>query len=185
MIMAARKRARRTAFAIEQQRRWQQAEAASPVTRDQLNALIDHLSERVLAVGHDGTFDLTRTWLTLHALPAEPVLEFLRTHHASCDFDVFCHCDPCALFGPTPDRLARMPVDRPTLEALQDFLDKRVSREGCDNTTRFTEEWLTTHHLPVASTLTALLAQGGGCDCEVVMNVEPERVYPPSGAGAA
>jgi hypothetical protein len=70
-----------------------------------------------------------------------------------------------------------MPIPREALEALIDDVDKRVRAAGCDHSRRFTREWLAQRGYPVYPSEFALIALGGGCDCEVVMNVEPENIY--------
>jgi len=173
---ADNKQARKRAVAQEQQRRWRQAETNAPLTRAELEELIVYLSDRVLEA-HDGTFTFTEAWLAGKSLAPEPVLGFLRANHAECDFEVF-YADPHLLFGPTPARLARIPIDEIDLASLREAVDDRVRGQGCDHSVRFTRQWLIDNRFPAAPTLSALLAQGGGCDCEVAMNAQPHKFYP-------
>jgi hypothetical protein len=177
MSKASRKEARRAAARDEVARRRRQAEAESPLTRAQLDALLAHLSEAIDAGGHDGTFALTERWLLHQGIDASPVLAFLRGRRIDCDFQMLLDADPHQLFGPTPERLARMPIAREILAALIEHVDGACVRVGCDHTLRHTRAWLQERGLPVAATLTALLAQGGGCDCEAVLNVDLDRIY--------
>ncbi len=73
-----------------------------------------------------------------------------------------------------------MPIDEPQLHELMDYIDIRIRKDGCDNTLRWTEEWLSENSLPVSLTVGSLIALGGGCDCEVILNVEPNMIYPNS-----
>jgi hypothetical protein len=172
------KRDRRKAAAQEQERRWRANEGASPLSRELLDSLLDHLAERIVSDGHDGTFRHTLAWLSTNGIDPNPVVTFLQSHRWEDDFAVAISGDPCVLFGPTPERLARMPIARGALEELVAWVDEKCRAEGCDNSRRFTREWLQKRGLPVAPTELALLAQGGGCDCEVVLNVHPEMIYP-------
>lgn len=45
----------------------------------------------------------------------------------------------------------------------------------CDHTLTHTRAWLEAHHKPLRENLRALDAQGGHCDCEVLLNVSPAR----------
>jgi hypothetical protein len=172
------KRNRKRAVFEERTRRWRSNEAASPLSRELLTELLDYLAEHIVADGHDGTFGHTLAWLSTKGLDPSPVTTFLQSHRWTDDFAVAISGDPCLLFGPTPERLARMPIERKALEELLSWLDEKCQASGCDNTRRFTREWLQKRGLPVATTEFALLAQGGGCDCEVVLNVDPENIYP-------
>lgn len=57
-------------------------------------------------------------------------------------------------------------------------VDLLVSESGCDHTLRHTRTWLTGRGLPAPPTEFALRALGGYCDCEVVLNVQAEFIYP-------
>ena len=64
-----------------------------------------------------------------------------------------------------------------SLESLFDYLDAEIGSR-CDGTHRLTREWAVQHSLDDLETeaLLALLAKHGGCccDCEVLLNVEPQ-----------
>ena len=53
----------------------------------------------------------------------------------------------------------------------------------CDHTLTHTQSWLEAYHKAVRENLRALEAQGGNCDCEVLLNVSPAR-WPTSPAAA-
>ena len=67
----------------------------------------------------------------------------------------------------------RLTLDRPALDRLLDHLDERLS-EPCDHTLRFTEEWARGESRDWPALEAALADAGGGCDCEVLANVDPE-----------
>lgn len=66
---------------------------------------------------------------------------------------------------------AGLPLPKPQLRALFDYLDQALG-QGCDQTLRLTREFLRERGLPEEPTTSWLVAQGGGCDCEVLANVE-------------
>lgn len=70
------------------------------------------------------------------------------------------------------DRLNNsLPLPREALQALFDHLDNSLA-EGCDHTLRLTRAFLQQRSLPVDTILPWLVEHGGGCDCEVLANVE-------------
>ena len=178
ILMTSGKRDRRLAAQHERERRWAVAETECPLTRTELEALWDHVAEHIGTNGHDHSFSAVTSWLVGRKFDAEPVLTFLRKHRIRDDFSLLVEGDPHRILGPTSDRLARMPLDQSSLEALISWLDRAVRDRGCDHTSRLCREWLAQHNWPVALAEMALLAQRGGCDCEVVLNVEPESIFP-------
>jgi hypothetical protein len=56
--------------------------------------------------------------------------------------------------------------------SLFDYLDEKLEEDGCDNTLRYTKEWLAMH-LPEdqhEAILAEMEEMGGYCDCEVLFN---------------
>jgi hypothetical protein len=74
-------------------------------------------------------------------------------------------------------RTAGLPLDREQLTALVDFVDALVVGEGCDHTLRHTRRWVSEQGLAWDPIADALAELGGYCDCEVVMNCDPEEVF--------
>src|SRR5262245_10030733 len=109
---------RRQAVLEERARRWRAAGEACPLTREQLNLLLDELAEQIVANGYDGTFALTTAWLAGRSIEADPVLAFFASHEWNDDFAVAVRADPHLLFGPSATRRARMPLDRERLQEL-------------------------------------------------------------------
>ncbi|GGM45157.1 DUF2695 domain-containing protein [Dactylosporangium sucinum] len=72
-------------------------------------------------------------------------------------------------------RAAVVPLDAGRLAELVGFVDERVSAEGCDHTRRFAERWAAEHAVPWERLAEGLDELGGYCDCEVVMNCEPDE----------
>jgi hypothetical protein len=151
--------------------------AAVPFDREEMEELLNDVSRQERAADPFGN---TRRWLADKGFAVEPVLAALRARAIASDWDLLMDADPYVLFGPTPRRLAWMPLERGQLEALIDHLeDLAQTGVGCDDTTRNAEAWLSGKQLPVRETLAALMRHGGGCDCEIVGNVDPEEIYPP------
>lgn len=72
------------------------------------------------------------------------------------------------------DRLnSGMPLPREALEALFDHLDTSLA-QGCDHTLAHTRAFLDARGLPSEAIVPWLVEQGGGCDCEVLANVEEQ-----------
>ncbi len=171
-------RRRRAQMELEgrQRRRLEQ----SPLSREELEDLYTFVAQRVFRDGlGDARLALTRSWLEERD-DAAAVLGFLAENRVTSDWEVLVQADPCELFGPTPTRLARMPIEASHLDALIAWVDGKVTVSGCDHDLTFARQWLADHALPIATTEFALIAQGGGCDCEVVLNVDPGRIYPPA-----
>jgi len=65
-----------------------------------------------------------------------------------------------------PFKLGPSEIDR-----LIAFVDRRVQRGGCDHTLAFAQEWAEHEGIDWDDVLDILQANGGHCDCEVVMNL--------------
>jgi Protein of unknown function (DUF2695) len=65
-----------------------------------------------------------------------------------------------------PFKLGPSEIDR-----LIAFVDHRVQRDGCDHTLAFAEQWADQEGIDWHDVLDILQANGGHCDCEVVMNL--------------
>lgn len=59
------------------------------------------------------------------------------------------------------------------LKGLFDFLDLRLSDSECDDTLRFTHEYIRRNDLDERQTVEWVEGHGGFCDCEVLNNIEP------------
>jgi hypothetical protein len=174
----SRKQLRKAAAMGEQARRWAAAESESPLVRERLLALVEHVADTVAQQGHTQSFEFTRTWCAANGVSPEPVVAFLSRHGVRDDYSLLMSGDPYTLFGPTSERRCWMPIERNALEELITFVDRSCRESNCDHSHRFTRRFLESRGLPIGSTEMALLAQGGGCDCEVIMNVEAEAIYP-------
>jgi hypothetical protein len=172
------KQARRAAAEAEAQRRWREAEANSPLTRDDFQSLLDAVAMGVAEHGHDNSFACVDAWLAERSIASAPVHGFLKTHHVHDDYGLIIGGDPYTLFGPTEERLRWMPVSRKDLDELIAAVEDKLAENSCDHTHRFTRQFLVRRGLPLGTTEMALLAQGGGCDCEMVLNVEASTSYP-------
>lgn len=74
---------------------------------------------------------------------------------------------------------SRLPVDRPQLESLVRHLEKSLEVRSCDHTLALTNSWAVRNELPLDALRQGLADFGGYCDCEVVMNVDPDEIFEP------
>ncbi len=65
-------------------------------------------------------------------------------------------------------------LDRGSLTGLLHHVEERVAEEGCDHTLRFAEEWAAEHGHDWRRLCEALGDAGGYCDCEVLLNADPD-----------
>jgi hypothetical protein len=62
------------------------------------------------------------------------------------------------------------PIER--LKELFDFLDEQLADSDCDDTLRFSREFIRQHAMEEDQTIQWLQEHGGHCDCEALNNVE-------------
>jgi len=62
-------------------------------------------------------------------------------------------------------------LDASRVDSLISFVDRRVRKNGCDHTHRFSEEWAHDESVDWHDLLDILEANGCFCDCEVVLNL--------------
>lgn len=65
-----------------------------------------------------------------------------------------------------------LPISRNIFHELFDYLDERLSEEDCNHDFEMTEEFLKQRNIPIEEVEAWLMGNGGGCDCEVLANVE-------------
>ena len=66
-----------------------------------------------------------------------------------------------------------LPMDEEVFWELFDYLDERLEeQDGCDHSLSLTRSFLETKGVDVDSILDWIVDNGGGCDCEVLYNVE-------------
>ncbi len=164
-----RKRARREAARREAQRRRDERRSSFPLSLNQVEHLLSYLAKGVLADGQQGDLALLRRWAEEQGIDVRPLIGFLSTQGWSSDWDVLLELEPGSIFSEAPT--SWMPLSEEELEQLLDAVDEGVRRDGCNHDTRFTQAWLRANDHDVASVVFALLRRGGGCDCEVVLNV--------------
>lgn len=73
--------------------------------------------------------------------------------------------------------MAGLPLTREQLTDLVEFVDALVGKEGCDHELRHTRRWVDEQGLAWGPIAAALEELGGYCDCEVVMNCDPEEEF--------
>lgn len=67
-----------------------------------------------------------------------------------------------------------MVLEPEELRALLRYLDAELGEVPCDHTLRLTLAWARTHDKDPDRLVPSLNHFGGGCDCEVLANVDPE-----------
>ena len=65
-----------------------------------------------------------------------------------------------------------LPLAKDIFESLFDYLDEKLSEYDCQEDFTFTVEFLEKHDCDIEQVLEWLVENGGGCDCEVLDNVE-------------
>ena len=69
--------------------------------------------------------------------------------------------------------LDSLPMDEEVFWELFDYLDERLEeQDGCDHSLSLTRVFLETKGVEVENILEWIVDNGGGCDCEVLYNVE-------------
>lgn len=174
------KRQRELAAQREMERRQLQATSDCPISRSDFEGMVDHVSDYLVDHGHEHDFAVTTAYLEDQGLPVEATISFLTERRIKDDWDVLVDGDAHGFFGPSANRIVRMPLEENELNELLDWVDAEIQRNGCDHTHRLTRTWLTEHGHPPTRALGALMALGGFCDCEVAMNVETDGIYPRS-----
>ena len=72
---------------------------------------------------------------------------------------------------------ALMYLSEGQLDALLDHVASELETDPCDNTLRHTTEWARAAGVDQTRLRDSLIEFGGGCDCEVVLNIEPEEIF--------
>ena len=173
-----KKRQREEAIKAEILKRERQRAESSPIDRDQMLSFIEHVGKSIVEKGHEHNFDFTEQWASSNSVNIASLITFLENEGVKDDWDLVVSADPYDYFGATSERLSWMPLEKRDLEALLDWLDVTLLERGCKHDYALTKEWLSSKDVDIPTTLMALMSKGGGCDCEVVYNVEPENIYP-------
>jgi hypothetical protein len=67
-----------------------------------------------------------------------------------------------------------MVLEPEQLRALLGYLDEQLSATDCGHTLTLTEAWAGHNGVELAGLRGSLAHFGGGCDCEVLANVDPD-----------
>jgi len=70
-----------------------------------------------------------------------------------------------------------MPLSARQLNDLLDFLEDTLSKEPWDSTYWLTSAWANGHSVAAAEVKARLQTRGAYCDCEVIMNADPEEIF--------
>lgn len=141
-------------------------------------ALMEYVAKRVALDRSEAGFAHTLEWLQANSVDSDLALSFLGSVGIADDWDVITKANPYELFGSTETRLAWMPIEEQDLNDLLNYLEEALEKRGCQHDLAMASEWLRSKGYDEQIAGMALLSQGGGCDCEVVLNVEAEAVYP-------
>jgi hypothetical protein len=68
--------------------------------------------------------------------------------------------------------LNSFPVGTDELSGLFDYVDAKLQEHDCDHTLRYSTEFAEASRWDVEKIVESLRANGGYCDCEILMNVE-------------
>ncbi|MED7951084.1 DUF2695 domain-containing protein [Streptomyces sp. BE20] len=66
-------------------------------------------------------------------------------------------------------------LDREQLDDLLDHVEERLADTDCDHTLRHSRAWADAWSVPWSAPEAGLLANGAGCDCEVLANLDPDE----------
>ena len=178
MTNKSKKAQREEAIKTEKQRRVKLRKEVSPINQEQMLSLVEYVGGKVISNGHTNNLNYASQWAHKNGIDFDELSSFLNSEKIHDDFSLFCEGDPYELFGETDERLSWMPLARDEFNELMDFLDKKLPSHGCNNDFKLTKKWLKTKDYDTPIILAALLAKGGGCDCEITFNVDEEGIYP-------
>lgn len=178
MIKSSKKTHRQKAINAEKERRIRLRKEKSPLNQEQMLSLIEYVGGKAIEHGHNNDLSYASEWARKYTIDFDRLCLFLNGENIHDDYELFCQTDPYEFFGQTETRLAWMPLEQKEMSELLEFIDKKLSHQGCDHNYKITEKWLETKLHDTSVVLAALLAKGGGCDCEIVFNIDPEEIYP-------
>ncbi len=70
--------------------------------------------------------------------------------------------------------LSSLPMPAELFRELFDYLDEQLGEQGCQDDLRLTEAFLKDHGCDAEAVLEWLEDHGGGCDCEILANIEEQ-----------
>lgn len=178
MSSKSKKQSRQEAIEAENVRRLSSRIDACPIDRDEFLSLVEFVGKNIIDSGHDHDSKYIEQWAKAQSIDIDKLKSFLSSEKINDDWDLAVSGDPFDLLGPTDTRLSWMPLDEEDLVSMLDWIDEQVQARGCSHNYALAREWLSDKAVDVSVTLMALMAKGGGCDCEIVLNVEPEYIYP-------
>ena len=159
-------------------KREKQRAEKSPIGRDDLISLVEYVGKNIIENGHNHNFEFTEKWVNENSVGFQELKDFLKGEYINDDWSLVIDADPYDFFGATEKRLSWMPLEKDEFESLLDWLDESLPERDCNHDYTLTKEWLSSQSVDISTTLMALMAKGGGCDCEIVYNIESENIYP-------
>ena len=121
-----KKRRRKESIQMEIARREEGRRNRSPLTREEMLDLLGFVGERIMTQGHEKDFSYTSQWLQDNGFDKQTALAFFCDEKITDDWSLCYEGDPYALFGPSEDRLAWMPIECSQLEALLECLNNSL-----------------------------------------------------------
>jgi hypothetical protein len=177
MSKKLKKQQRELAIRAEKAKRENERLARTPLNKEQMLALYSYVGSCIVENCHERNFAITDGWLSDNGFELSSVHQFLLGLEVGDDWALLMNGDPFSLFGSSSTRHIWMPLEEIDLENLINYLEDELEEVGCNHTFKLTESWLLNTEYDISLVKAALLAQGGGCDCEVMYNVEPEGIY--------
>ena len=141
-------------------------------------SLVEYVGKNIMDKGHQHNFGFMEKWAAENTVDIESLKSFLTGERIKDDWDLATDADPYGFFGTTSERLSWMPLDKSDLETLLNWLEEALPERDCNHDYTLTKEWLSSRQVDTSTTLMALMAKGGGCDCEIIYNIELENIYP-------
>ena len=176
--MASKKELRSQAVQNKLERRRKETLNSRPISLNEYCDLLKFVTIRTIRSPGNRCFEATLEGLCNQKVSVEPMFQFLEANGITDDWWFILKGDPFKMFGPRNGHLHRMPIPRESLIELIDQVDRNVATQGCDHSHRFVEAFLAKHsEEKTLLTIGALAALGGGCDCEVVLNVSVDEVF--------
>jgi hypothetical protein len=166
-----------------------EADSSAPISEAEFHEIFHMLERKLKKSSCDGTLRHTRRYLRKRYLNEAAVLPWLKEHVGYCDGRVL-ECAQ-AYFSSAPIAWPTVRMDalreacitsseHPLVElhdggplSEDEFLGlcEALEEVDCDGTLRVTRSYLREHQIGEPTVIQWLEEHGGGCDCEVLLNV--------------
>ena len=173
-----RKRARQEAVKAERVKRQEQSREQAPFSRREMVDLMEHVARSISQKKLQDGYVYTSEWLNSQSYNVDQAIEYLRSNRIADDWELITKGNPYELFGSSDKRRAWMPLEKKEMSELIAWLDSKLNEQGCQHNHSLTNQWLRSKGIDNPAIGMALLSQGGSCDCEIVLNIEIDAIYP-------